>query len=74
MTRLYFLHARNPQAALRMIDSQVEALQAHLKRLNNKLADLPESKTFNRLGISLRISQLETLVSWLKSCKTVLPI
>lgn len=30
LTRLYFQNARNPQAALGMIDSQIEALQAHL--------------------------------------------
>lgn len=74
MTRLYFLHARNPQASLGMIDAQIEALQNHLQGLNNHLADLPEAQIFNRMGMSLRISQLETLVGWLESCKTVLPI
>lgn len=74
MTRLYFLHARNPQAALAMIDSQIDALQAHLERLSNHLADLPESQTFNRLGMSLRISQLETLAGWLESCKSLIPL
>lgn len=74
MTRLYFLHARNPQAALAMIDAQIAALQSHLSYLLRRMEDLPENQTFNRLGMSLRISQLETLAAWLESCKSVLPL
>ncbi|MDX9990872.1 MAG: helix-turn-helix transcriptional regulator [Anaerolineales bacterium] len=74
MTRLYFLHARNPQAAFAMIDSQIEALYAHLERLKSHLIDLPEAQTFNRLGMSLRVSQLETLATWLESCKSLIPL
>jgi DNA-binding PadR family transcriptional regulator len=74
MTRLYFLHARAPQTALAMIDAQIEALQAHLTRLRRRMSDLPEGQTFNHLGMSLRISQLETLTNWLESCKSILPV
>jgi DNA-binding PadR family transcriptional regulator len=74
MTRLYFLHARDPQTALAMTDAQIEALQAHLARLRKRMADLPAGQTFNQLGMSLRISQLETLAAWLESCKSVLAV
>ena len=74
MTRLYFLHARAPQAALAMIDAQIAALQSHLIHLLRRMEGLPENQTFNRLGMSLRISQLETLAAWLESCKSVLPL
>jgi DNA-binding PadR family transcriptional regulator len=74
MTRLYFLHTRNPQAALAMIDAQIAALQSHLTHLLRRMEGLPENQTFNRLGMSLRISQLETLVAWLESCKSGLAV
>ena len=74
MTRLYFLHARNPAEALLAIGAQIEALQKHLAILSHDMEALPESQTFNRLGISLRIRQLETLAGWLDECKNILPV
>jgi PadR family transcriptional regulator, regulatory protein AphA len=74
MTRLYFLHFRNPAHALRAIDAQINALQNYLAHLDTKMAQLPAGQTFNRLGMSLRISQLEALLTWLESCKSFLPV
>ena len=74
MTRLYFLHARHPADALRAIDAQINALQTYLAHLDSKTAQLPTSQVFNQLGMSLRISQLEALVTWLESCKSALPV
>ena len=74
MTRLYFLHARNPLAALAAIDAQIASLRTYLAHLEDKLAQLPSGQTFNRLGMSLRIGQLEALVKWLESCKSALPV
>jgi len=59
MTRLYFLHSRNPADALWAIDAQIDALQNYLAQLDRKMVTLSASQIFNRLGMSLRISQLK---------------
>jgi DNA-binding PadR family transcriptional regulator len=74
MTRLYFLYARNPDHAQRAIDDQMGALKYYLVHLNSKKIDLPAGRLFNQLGMSLRIRQLETLVEWLETCKSALPV
>jgi hypothetical protein len=74
MTRLYFLHARDPQSAIQRVKAQTATLQKHLEHLNGELREIPESQVFNRLGMSLRIGQLETLVTWLETIKNQLPI
>ena len=68
MTRLYFLYARNPDEARRAIDAQICALKNDLIHLNNKKLALPTERLFNQMGISLRIRQMETVVTWLESC------
>ena len=73
LTRLYFLYARDPRSALQMVEAQTIALQNYLEHLNGELQEIPESRVFNQLGMSLRIGQLETLVSWLETCKKQLP-
>jgi len=74
MTRLYFLYSRSPAEALLAIGAQIEALQNHLTTLTHKMAALPEVQMFNRMGMSLRIRQLETLVGWLDECKNILSV
>lgn len=73
MTRLYFLHARNPADALEAIQAQIEALQAYIVRLEERLNDIDPGQIFNRMGMSLRIRQLEVLVESLNECKTQIP-
>jgi len=73
MTRLYFLHARDPQSAIQMVEAQMVALQKYLAYLKNELYEIHKNQVFNRLGMSLRISQLETLVTWLETSKNQLP-
>lgn len=68
ITRLYFLYAREPDAARRAIDAQIIALKSELIHLNNKKMALPAERLFNQMGLSLRIRQLETLITWLESC------
>lgn len=69
ITRLYFLHARSPDASRKAIDAQSDALQSYLIHLNEKMASLSKEQTFNRLGLSLRIRQLGALAQWLEECK-----
>lgn len=70
MTRLYFLHARNPADALRSIDTQTAALQDYVEVLKERMSTIDKNQIFNCLGMSLRIRQLESLIESLYECKT----
>lgn len=72
MTRLYFLHARNPADALRLTEAQMAALETCLSQLENQLATLPNGQLVNRLGLTLRIRQLASALQWLSEYKKVL--
>lgn len=72
MTRLYFLHSRDPQAALGIIDAQTAALKTYIACQRGRMAEIPRCQTFNHMGMSLRISQLESLAAWLEACKSAL--
>jgi len=74
MTRLYFLHARNPADALESIESQTEALQANIVRLKERLNNIDSQHIFNCMGMSLRIRQLEALIESLDEFKTQMRI
>lgn len=72
-TRLYFASLLDPPKALKLIDAQVASTQAGLQRLLRDLAALPAEQIFNRLGLELRISQLESILAWLEKCRAILP-
>jgi PadR family transcriptional regulator, regulatory protein AphA len=74
ITRLYFLYTRSPQSAIQMMDAQIAALQKYLATLKSELHNIDEDQVFNHLGLLLRISQLETLITWLETSKYQLPI
>lgn len=74
MTRLYFLYTRNPADALEAIQVQTEALQAYIVRLKERLNNIDSQQIFNRMGMSLRIRQLEVLVESLNECEAQIPI
>jgi len=57
MTRLYFLHARNPADVSRAIEAQVDALRTHIARLKESMLDIDPSQIFNCMSMSLRIRQ-----------------
>jgi PadR family transcriptional regulator, regulatory protein AphA len=72
MTRLYFLHARSPAAALRLTEAQIAVLQEHLPDLESKLAHLPPDRFVNRMGMALRVRQLKSALGWLQECRDTL--
>lgn len=74
MTRLYFLSARSSADALAAIQAQTEALQEHIIRLKERLNNINSGQIFNRMGMSMRIRQLEVLVESLNECKAQIPI
>jgi DNA-binding PadR family transcriptional regulator len=71
-TRLYFANIMDPPKAHRLIDAQIAETQAGLTRLLTALEDLPPDQIFNRLGLDLRISQLNSILAWLEKCHEAL--
>jgi DNA-binding PadR family transcriptional regulator len=72
-TRLYFTHIIDPPKAHPLIETQIARTQAGLKRLHVTLEALPSDQIFNRLGLELRISQLDSILAWLEKCHAALP-
>jgi DNA-binding PadR family transcriptional regulator len=71
-TRLYFAYALDLALARRLLVEQAAETRAGLDRLTALLADLPSDQTFNRLGLELRIRQLESILVWLADCRRAL--
>jgi DNA-binding PadR family transcriptional regulator len=73
-TRLYFASAQSPELAERLIEDQERELRLGLERLQRTLPEIPSQQAFNRLGLELRIRQLESILEWLESCRrAILP-
>jgi hypothetical protein len=73
-TRLYFALAIDPDLASDLIDGQIAETHVGLQRLEARRSSLPEDQTFNRLGLDLRIRQLNSILDWLASCYEILSI
>jgi DNA-binding PadR family transcriptional regulator len=72
-TRLYFTSLIDPPKAHQLIQAQVATTEAGLERLHINMDGLPPNQRFNRLGLELRISQLESILAWLGSCHAAMP-
>ena len=72
ITRLYFASASDPDLARDLIRTQVEEVQQGVQRLQESLAALPVEQTFNRLGLTMRIRQLSSVLDWLSECQDAL--
>lgn len=69
ITRLYFAQSRDSILAQRIIDDQAREIQRGLDKLHRELSKLTADQLFNRLGLELRISQLQSLSGWLDECR-----
>ena len=72
ITRLYFAHDFDQALTGPLIDSQIDAVQANLARLQSVMATLPAEQPFNRLGLDLRVRQLTSIQDWLAECRSTL--
>ena len=72
LTRLYFIQHLHPDRIPTTIDAQIAEIQSSLTRLQAALADTPALKTFNHLGLELRIRQLQSIIDWLHECQAEL--
>lgn len=71
-TRLYFARAHSLKMAVDLIDAQVAETRAGLARLETTLSQLPPGQVFNRLGVELRLRQVESILDWLASCRAAM--
>ena len=69
ITRLYFAQRLLPEKLPAMVKKEVVEVKAVLARLEKNKIDIPEEQIFNRLGVDLRIRQLQSVLSWLDECR-----
>ena len=68
ISRLYFMRLFKPQEVQPMIQSQVDVVVDGILQQEQNLKFIPETQTFNRLALELRIQLLHSVISWLKEC------
>jgi PadR family transcriptional regulator AphA len=66
-TRLFFAAAKNQDLATKIIEGQIVETKSSLTRLIDQESSIPEDQLFNKLGLDLRIRQLNSVLEWLES-------
>lgn len=66
LTRLYFASNVSDDLPLRFVREQVDSIRASLIDLHARLASIPSDQVFNRMGLELRIIQLEAILVWME--------
>ena len=69
ITRLYFAQKLYPEKLRTMIKKEADEIKAVLARLEKSQREIPVEQTSNRLGLGLRIRQLQSVLSWLDECR-----
>lgn len=69
ITRIYFASTIDPALTQEIINAQTDVIQSGLVRMQSQLANTPISQVYNRLGLELRIRQLESILAWLDECR-----
>ena len=68
ITRLYFAQKLFPAMIPAMIEAESFEVDTVLTRLEINRKNIPPQQTFNRLGLELRIQQLQSVRTWLIKC------
>lgn len=66
LTRLYFAPLLGAERPAQLIQAQIEETRAGMKRLGALLEQVPQEQSFNRLGLDLRLRQLQAVLDWLE--------
>jgi PadR family transcriptional regulator, regulatory protein AphA len=66
ITRLYFAPLLGEQKPTQLIQAQIEETRRGMERLKGLLEQAPAEQTFNRLGLDLRLRQLQAVLDWLE--------
>jgi len=69
LTRLYFVNLLAPDQAPRIYAAQAQEITRTIRRLRLSVAQVPESQTFNRLSLDLRLRQMELVRAWLREIR-----
>jgi PadR family transcriptional regulator, regulatory protein AphA len=72
VTRLYFASMLGEHKTSQLLQAQFKEIRAGLKRLEGEMANTPPDQVYNRLGMDLRLRQLEAVLGWLKQTEIVL--
>lgn len=68
LAKLYFASESGPLAATRLIERQRQTCQGWLDDLRSQDGALAADRTFDRLVLQFRISQITAILSWLDTC------
>jgi hypothetical protein len=68
-TRLFFIQQLNPESLHDLVEAQIAETRGCLTHLQSMLADLPAEQKINRLGLELRIRQLNSVMDWMLECE-----
>ena len=71
-TRLYFAAAAHPAQVEGLIEAQANVVRERALGLHRSLDALDPAENFHRLALSLRIGQLESILTWLDGCPDLL--
>ena len=66
ITRLYFAPLLGGEKPAQLIRAQIDETRAGLRRLETVRDQVPQEQTFNRLGLDLRLRQLQAVLDWLE--------
>jgi PadR family transcriptional regulator, regulatory protein AphA len=66
VTRLYFASMLGEHKTSQLLEAQLEETRSGLKRLEQEMAETPNSQVYNRLGLDLRQRQLRAVLDWLQ--------
>jgi len=72
LTRLHFARSTSPEMAKELFEEQLDEVRRGLARLNRMLAEVPPEQVINRLGLDLRIRQLESILKWLTEARSLI--
>jgi DNA-binding PadR family transcriptional regulator len=71
-TRLFFTQLLKAESIPELVENQINETRGCLAHLQTMLADLPVEQQFNRLGLELRIRQLNSVIEWMHECEQAL--
>lgn len=72
LTRMYFAGRIEPGLSEKLFREQESYTRNDLARLKRHLGELPGDQRYNRLGLVLRIRQLNSILEWLSENQSIL--
>ena len=70
ITRLYFARLLGVNMPARLIQAQIAETREGYQRLLEQQRQVPPEQTFNRLGLDLRVRQLQAVLDWLEEARS----